>query len=358
MKRGARGNVSPFAPAKRFVATLLGPLGVGVVSLALTGSAGCARQGNERPAAEPRVSDAPPPRDPDDGPRYTRIDYPVPEAFYGVRVSDGVELSPDELLSELAQASAVCVGERHDDPHHHWAQYRVLSELIERRAMSGRELALGLEMVPVSGQSALSRWSRRDTRTKQALQELDWNETWGYDFGLYAPLWRLARAHQVELIALNVPRELTRKIAQGGLRSLSRTERRALPQRMHLGDREHRQAFDQAMVHHPAPPAGAHSGGEHGGHLDHYYEAQVTWDEGMAEQAAAWLTKRQPARQMLILAGTAHCQDSAIPRRLRRRAAEATTASVRPWHPDEGVTLAAVVETKRYDYVIALTEAP
>ncbi len=164
----------------------------------------------------------------------------------------------------------------------------------------------------------------------------------------------------MDLVALNVPRELTRKIAQGGLSSLSRSERRTLPTRMHLGDREHRQAFDQAMHHHPPPTEAAAEHGEQepGGHLERYYEAQVTWDEGMAEQAATWLTKRQPARQMLILAGAAHCQDSAIPRRLRRRAAEATTASVRPWHPDEGVTLAAVVDTKRYDYVIALTEAP
>ena len=53
--------------------------------------------------------------------------------------------------------------------------------------------------------------------------------------------------------------------------------------------------------------------------FDHFVEAQLVWDEGMAESAAAYLNANQ-GRRMVILAGSGHLAFGAgIPKRLERR---------------------------------------
>jgi uncharacterized iron-regulated protein len=53
--------------------------------------------------------------------------------------------------------------------------------------------------------------------------------------------------------------------------------------------------------------------------LDNFYAAQVVWDETMAENAAHWVAERAPSRQLVVLAGSAHCEHEAIPARIERR---------------------------------------
>ena len=53
--------------------------------------------------------------------------------------------------------------------------------------------------------------------------------------------------------------------------------------------------------------------------LEHFYAAQVVWDETMADNAARWVSQHAPMRQLLILAGSAHCRQPAIPARIERR---------------------------------------
>jgi uncharacterized iron-regulated protein len=51
---------------------------------------------------------------------------------------------------------------------------------------------------------------------------------------------------------------------------------------------------------------------------DFFYEAQVIWDETMAESASAWLSDPEP-RQIMVVAGNGHCHQSAVPGRVERR---------------------------------------
>jgi hypothetical protein len=50
--------------------------------------------------------------------------------------------------------------------------------------------------------------------------------------------------------------------------------------------------------------------------LEDVYIAQTTWDETMADSAARWLNASGEGARIAILAGNAHCHESAIPRRL------------------------------------------
>jgi uncharacterized iron-regulated protein len=80
--------------------------------------------------------------------------------------------------------------------------------------------------------------------------------------------------------------------------------------------------------------------------LERFYAAQVVWDETMAESASRWLAAHAPVRRLLVVAGQAHCQRSAIPNRLERRGVRHVAAI---WlgteRPDPHVA-------KHYDYAL------
>jgi uncharacterized iron-regulated protein len=238
--------------------------------------------------------------------------------FHGLRTADNTPLSDEELLDDLSRADAICVGEDHDNPHSHWAQLRVLSGLIERRGMSGREIGIGLEMVSVEQQDVLDDFQTGKIDSAELAKQLDWEETWGWAFDFYRPMLEVARDEGLTILGLNVPRQLPRLVAKYGPDDVEDHWDGKLPE-LDLTDAEHKRWFKSVMRAHPSPHASP----------DRMYAAQVVWDEGMAEAAAAWLRDRIPGRQLLILAGAGHCWSRAIPKRLERRTS-ARVATVRP----------------------------
>lgn len=231
--------------------------------------------------------------------------------FRGVRTSDGALLGPEALLSELARADAICVGERHDDPHDHYAQLATLRGLLERRDVGSFELALGLEMFPKPVQPVLDAFGKGKIDRDRLVSVTKYAEVWGFPIQYYAPQLESAREAGVALLALNAPRELTRAVAKDGLDKLPSNLAAELPE-LDLTSAAHRALFDRMMEGHPTPASGAPD-------PDALYAAQVVWDETMAERAATWLAGRAPARKLLILAGRAHCARPAIPSRVERR---------------------------------------
>lgn len=257
-------------------------------------------------------------------PRPARKDVP-PETvenaalpFYGLRASDCQPLSGDELMAELAGFDAICIGERHDNPHDHWAELAMTSDLVERAASRGRELGLGFEMFDRADQPLLAQWQERKIGAEKLIEQSNWESDWGYPFGFYRPLLDLGRRENLGLLALNAPRELTRTVARKGLEALDEDQRKELPE-LDLAQPEHRAAFDRVMKEHP------HGGAD----SDNLYAAQVIWDETMAHGAADWLRTRRPARQLIIIAGQMHCRTAAIPGRIERRM-RGRTAAVLP----------------------------
>ena len=228
--------------------------------------------------------------------------------YVGLRASDCQLLSGDDLLAELAGFDVICIGERHDNAHDHWAQLEIIGDLVERAESRGRELGLGFEMFDRTDQPLLAKWQERKIRTEELIERSNWDGDWGYPFGYYRPLLELGRQQNLGLLALNAPREFTRKVARKGLDALDEDAQEKLPE-LDLAQAEHRAAFDRAMKAHP------HGGAD----PDNLYAAQVVWDETMAHDATAWLRLRRPARQLVIVAGAMHCRTDAIPGRIERR---------------------------------------
>ena len=262
--------------------------------------------------------------------------------FHGVRLSDDSQLDAEELLDALATYDLVCFGEDHDDAIHHWSQLAVLHGLQVRAQASGRELGLGVEMIEASFRRSVSDFNAGEMRLKDLPEAVEWASRWGYDFALYRPLFAFAQRHRIPVVALNVSREIVHAVAQDGLASLAPEQMHELP-RLDLEDAEHRAAFDRQMADHPET-----------GHPDDIYAAQVVWDETMARNASAWLAEHQPARQLVVLAGAAHCRSSAIPARVSRRMPDSRVAAILPERRAEQ----SDDDRSGYDYVLMLEDSP
>jgi uncharacterized iron-regulated protein len=228
--------------------------------------------------------------------------------IYGLEA--GVILSESALWDRLASSSAVCFGEFHDVPAHHYAETRALDELAARAASTGHTFAVGFEMIQRPYQAPLSAFVAGELGEDEFLAQTEYFTRWGYDVALYRPLFEGAREHQLPALALNMRAEITRKIGRTGLQSLDAAELAELPE-LNLADEEHRAyIFGLFGV---LPEHAAELG------LEDIYVAQTVWDETMADTSARWLAETGESARLLDIAGGAHCHRSAIPRRITRR---------------------------------------
>ncbi len=248
---------------------------------------------------EAKVSPPPPATDPE-------VVQKAAREFTGYRAADDRSFARESFLTHLAAADAVCIGERHDAPLDHFAELSLIHALAERRAMRGFQLAVGFEMVRKKYQAALNAFGQGVLSVDQFRTASAWDKEWGFPLEYYAPSIEAARAAQAASLAFGVDRELTAAVAQSGLDALPAKLSRDLPD-LDLDNAEHRKLFDGMMVGHPA------------GNPEFYYEAQVIWDESMADQSFAFLRAHAPGRKLIVLAGVAHCHRLAIPSRIERR---------------------------------------
>lgn len=251
----------------------------------------------------------------------------------------GAAVAHGAMMRELDAADAACLGETHDDPDDHAVQLMVLQRLLT----SGRRMAVGMEMFQKQFQPVLDEYAAGGIDEPTFLARTQWMTRWGFDYGLYRPLVRSAVDATAALLALNAPRELTRKVSMGGgLDALTPEERAQIPE-LDTTDAEHRAWFD-SVVDHGLPDRRQE---------DLRYLIQVIWDETMADTAWRWLEGQgMGARQIAILAGWGHCMDLGIPKRMRRRGAQAVL-SVRA--VEEGPDLEPTVAAGYWDFVVAFT---
>jgi uncharacterized iron-regulated protein len=246
----------------------------------------------------------------------------------------GHQVETSAFWDKLASERAVCVGEEHKNPHHHWVELEVVRHLAKKWP----HFALGLEMFQRPFQGVLDDFASKKIDEATLRSRSGWEDRWGFDFGFYGPTIAVAVDAHAALLALNAAKEVTHKVATKGLEALTPEERAQLPLEILLTDKKHRAWFDALMedmgggdVHSPhgAPPPGSGSGSGSGSaappaempampSADHIYAVQVIWDETMADGAAKWLAANKDGH-VVILAGSGHCHDSGIVSRLKRR---------------------------------------
>ncbi len=223
------------------------------------------------------------------------------------RVLDLASLSDMQaLVAKLADKRVVFVGETHNRYDHHLNQLTIIQGMYAQSP----ELAIGLEFFQRPFQHVLDRYVAGEIGERELLAESEYFERWRFDYRLYRPILRFAREKGIPLIALNVPRELTSRIASMGIKGLDEADRAMLPAKMERDDPAYRSRIEQVFNSHP---------GSTERNFEHFFEAQLLWDEGMAEQAARYL-QAHPHQRMVVLAGSGHLvYGQGIPKRLLRR---------------------------------------
>lgn len=255
-------------------------------------------------------------------------------------------ISEESLVSSLLEARVVYVGEKHNSPHDHAVQMRILHLLREQDPSIG----IGLEMVKRPFQPALDRFLSGETDEDTFLAEVEWDERWGFPFFLYRPVLRYAKAYGIPVYALNARDEITRKVAREGIDALDEMERAAIPD-LDLTNEAHRQAVMEAF--------GGHHHGvmeEHGPHgalsFDNFYAAQVIWDETMAYEVARILREEGAPERLVVLAGAGHVRDGhGIPARAAKRGAKPYRTVLPLLLREEGPTLDQVKAEPGSDFV-------
>jgi uncharacterized iron-regulated protein len=216
------------------------------------------------------------------------------------------------VLRELSQADVVYLGETHDSPDDHAAQLQIIQELYQQNS----QMAIALEMFQRPYQAVLDQYLAGEISAAELRQQSEYDQRWGFPWAYYEPILEFAQVHGLPVIALNTPTEITRRVADKGLNGLLESDRQWIPpvSEIHTDNADYRQMLQDIYT-------GIHHGHGSGGNFDHFFLAQVLWDETMAEGVANFLTAN-PDRQVVVLAGRGHIiYGYGIPDRVARRLA-------------------------------------
>lgn len=259
-----------------------------------------------------------------------------------VDTRSGKTATVDDIAAAADGTRFVYVGESHDNPAHHQFQADVIEALVRR----GRRVIVGFEMFTRPKQDSLDPWTVGLWDEARFIQEADWKGQWGFDFGIYRPIFTATQKHRLPMVALNVPRDWVRSVGRGGYAGLSAEQRAQLPAEFDVNVKGHRDVFGALMGGHPVTgPQG-----------ENMYAAQVLWDVAMADSAIKYLDTRGRGGKavMVVVAGSGHVMyGQGINLRVLRRTGDAGITAV-------GVDTTAEVEVSRGlgDFVYAAPEPP
>jgi uncharacterized iron-regulated protein len=222
------------------------------------------------------------------------------------RTADYKTITLEEMVRETSSADIIFAGELHNTERHHRLQLLV----IRRLADAGLPVAIGLEMFPKESQKTLDEWVAGELSSIDFMRAFELN--WGYPWTLYKDIFLFARENEVPLVALNIPREVSRKVRESGFSSLSEKELEQLPPDLTCDvDEEYMDYIRRVFSYHE------HQSINENGSFVNFCEAQLLWDKSMAWYLLEYLDQN-PGRKIVVLTGITHAWKKGIPAQLER----------------------------------------
>ncbi len=204
----------------------------------------------------------------------------------------------DDMIREMKSARFVYVGETHNSMPMHEVQFQVLRALYAQ----DRHLAVGLEMLPVTVQESLAKWSLGILTKDEFLRAVRWYVNWNFNFGYYEKIFDFAKEHALPVYALNVPRDIVTKIRMRGWEALTDDEKKLVPQAPDVSNQDHRtlirKIFEAADLPHQMKGPGLDMV------FEGLYRAQSAWDEVMG--ATTLGVAEREGRRVVVFAGSGH----------------------------------------------------
>lgn len=239
---------------------------------------------------------------------FLLLTLPIPA--FAETAAHFVTQSRPEALKKILQSQIVYLGETHDRLDDHAAQLEILQQIRRRQP----KLTIALEMFQKPYQASLDQYLKGTITEAELLAQAEYPKRWGFNWDFYAPILRFAKVNQIPLLAINTPTEVTCKVAQTGLESLISADFQWIPPRSELDTNS--EAYRQRLQE--TYQSFHHAQGNSSG-FEHFFQAQVLWDETMADAVARyWLQHRD--RKVVVLVGQGHLlYGDGIPSRVARR---------------------------------------
>ncbi len=126
-------------------------------------------------------------------------------------------VTPTQLRAAVGNARFVILGETHDNPDHH----RVQAQLLQAMVDAGRRPTVGFEMLDMDQQPALATFQQGHPTDALALgPAVNWAATGWPAWSMYAPIVKVALAHQLPIVAANLPAETIKNVVRKGYGAL------------------------------------------------------------------------------------------------------------------------------------------
>ncbi len=203
----------------------------------------------------------------------------------------GEPLHFESLIDDIKNVQIVYLGETHSIKRHHELQEAIVKALIN----NGKIIYLGLEQMEAYYQKELDRFNNCKITFKELAIITDWQERWG-NYGAYEPIIRLVHKNNGKIIALNARAEIIKKIGRKGLKGLSQNEKKEMPDRMVLSDKEQERLLNIILkVHATMNPE----------KLRPVIDAQMSRDEKMADIISQHLKNLTDKKYIFIALGGA-----------------------------------------------------
>ncbi len=222
----------------------------------------------------------------------------------GIEVTDMMEI--DEIVNKISEKNIIYVGEKHDRYEHHLSQLEIIKAIYNKSP----KVAIGMEMFQRNNQKALNDYVEGIIDEREMLRESGYFKNWGYNYFLYRDILSYARDKGIPVVALNLKRKIVSKVYRGGFDGLTTEESKTITEDIDLSDNEYKERLKEIFQGHANSDERS---------FEYFYQAQVLWDETMAESADLFL-KENPGYKMVVLAGSGHLMyGSGIPKRAHRR---------------------------------------
>ncbi len=236
----------------------------------------------------------------------------------------GEFITVERMMTRLAGADVVYVGETHIDPAHHRAQLAVLEALHARNP----SLVMGWEMFHSSQQPLLDAFSGGWMPEVEWLDAIYWEQTWGHPYEGYRPLLLYAHENRVRIFGLNAPRAVVRGVRTLGRAAMPDSLSWWLPpgfwDRIDIPEEAHyKEWFLETARHMPTATDEMMEG---------MFASQTAWNEIMGWNVVkAFQVIPDDRLQVLVIVGSGHAVfGQGIPTRVARLRPGSTQLTVMP----------------------------
>ena len=208
----------------------------------------------------------------------------------------GEIIAPSELARRLNETGILFIGENHTDADFHAVQLQTIRALHD----AGREVLIGLEMLPYTEQKVLDDWRAGRYTESTFADGAHWYDNWGYHWNYYREIFVYARAQGLALYAINSPRDVIRSVRANGFDGLTPEQAAHFPPRIADDNDDHRRLYRSFFPADDALHVNATA-------LDGLYRAQIAWDATLGWNALQALkTRGGPKSIMVVLIGAGH----------------------------------------------------